>query len=41
VLKVFSPKKVPEGKGATVMRVIGGSEVGRLDPFLMMDYFSV
>jgi len=32
---------VPEGDGATVMRVIGSPEVKRLDPFLMLDYFNV
>jgi len=40
VNKVFSPKIVPEGVGASVRRVIGSREVPRLDPFLMLDYFS-
>ena len=39
--KVFSPKVVPEGAGAKVMRVVGSQDVPRLDPFLMLDYFNV
>ncbi len=39
--KVFTPKIVPEGDGARVMRVIGTKDLPRLDPFLMLDYFFV
>jgi len=39
--KVFVPKVIPEGAGAKVRRIIGTPEVRRLDPFLMLDHFTV
>lgn len=41
VEKIFTPRFQNEGVGARVMRIIGGEELGRLDPFLMLDYFFV
>ncbi|KAJ7979088.1 Pirin [Quillaja saponaria] len=37
----FLPKSQSEGDGAVVRRGIGRSELKSLDPFLMLDYFSV
>jgi len=41
VQKVFSPKEISEGVDAKVRRIIGNNEVVRIDPFLMLDHFSV
>ena len=38
---VFKPDWEDEGKGARVIRVIGGENLKRLDPFILMDYFHV
>jgi len=38
VEKVFTPKIVSEGEGAKVRRIIGGKDLDRLDPFLMLDH---
>jgi hypothetical protein len=40
IFKVVHPKKMGEGHGAVVGRLIGTSEVRRFDPFLMLDHFS-
>lgn len=40
IFKVVIPKKMGEGRGAVVGRLIGTSELRRFDPFLMMDHFS-
>jgi redox-sensitive bicupin YhaK (pirin superfamily) len=37
---VFKPTWQSEGKGAKVLRVIGNQYLKRLDPFLMLDFFS-
>jgi redox-sensitive bicupin YhaK (pirin superfamily) len=41
LVKQYFPKFQAEGVGASVMRLIGNDKVRNLDPFLMMDYFSV
>src|SRR4051812_43819307 len=41
ISKSFIPPVVPEGDGASVRRVIGNRSIGRMDPFLMLDNFSV
>jgi len=41
VKQIFSPPVVPEGDGASVMRVIGSRGLTKdMDPFLMLDYFT-
>lgn len=40
ISKILIPKKTKEGVGASVLRVIGTSELRNLDPFLMFDHFS-
>ena len=39
ILKIFSPPTVPEGQGASVMRIIGTQQLKDLNPFIMLDYF--
>jgi len=41
ISKIFIPPIVPEGDGAQVRRIIKNTYLKRLDPFLMLDYFSV
>jgi len=38
---MFTPLERPEGVGARVKRIIGGSELRNFDPFLMLDLFNV
>jgi len=41
IKSIYSPPIVPEGDGASVMRVIGSRGLTKdMDPFLMLDYFS-
>jgi len=41
IQKVFVPSSVPEGVGARVRRIIGDSQLSQLDPFIVLDHFSV
>jgi len=41
IQKIFSPREMSEGVGAKVRRIIGTSELPRMDPFLILDHFSV
>ena len=36
IIQNFTPKMVPEGQGAEVLRVIGTSKLRTMDPFLML-----
>ena len=38
---VFKPNEQDEGQGARVIRIIGGQNLKRLDPFLLLDYARV
>lgn len=38
---VFKPLWQAEGKGAKVLRIIGGKHLPTLDPFLLLDYAKV
>lgn len=40
IKKILKPTKTKEGVGASVLRLVGTSEVRNLDPFLLMDHFS-
>ena len=40
VFKIVKPKKMGEGAGAVVGRIIGTAEVRNFDPFLMLDHFT-
>jgi len=41
VVTTFVPNEKGEGDGARVRRIIGSRELSNLDPFLMLDLFSV
>lgn len=46
ILKIFSPPTVPEGKGASVIRIIGiinilylgNNQIPNLNPFMLLDH---
>jgi hypothetical protein len=41
IAKVVANREMAEGVGARVRRSIGTAEVRRLDPFLLLDHFSI
>lgn len=41
ILQHVNPPSVPEGRGVTVIRIIGTSSLPTLDPFLLLDHASV
>ena len=41
IKQIVNPKEVSEGSGVRVKRIIGGSALPNLDPFLMMDHAKI
>ena len=39
VVKSLRPESASDGDGVSLKRVIGGRNIGALDPFLLLDHF--